>query len=123
MLLNRDDQAGFRLDSTYTHKSLPTLSVKPTATTRTDFLNKYAAQLQVSSYNFSKTSTTAEVCVGIVKASGLHEKNPSQHAADLEKVEKLEVSRHLFLSEGEAVAKEIECERVDGGSDEGPSHQ
>lgn len=31
MLLNRDDQAGFRLDSTYMHKNLPTLSVKPSA--------------------------------------------------------------------------------------------
>ena len=119
MLLNRDDQAGFRLDSTYTHKNLPTLSVKPSATTRTDVLNKYSAQLQVTSYNFSKTSTSDEaVCIGIVKASGLHEKSPSQHAADLQKVEKLDVSRHIFLSDGEDVAKEIECVRVDGGADE-----
>lgn len=122
MLLNRDDQAGFRLDSTYTHKSLPTLSVKPSATTRTDFLNKYSAQLQVTSYNFSKTSTSDEVCIGIVKASGLHEKSPSQHAADLQKVQKLDVSKHIFLSDGEEAAKEIECVRVDGGADEGPVH-
>ena len=121
MLLNRDDQAGFRLDSTYTHKSLPTLSVRPTATTRTDFMNKYSAQLQVTSYNFSKTSTSAEVCVGIVKASGLHEKSPSQHAADMQKVEKLEVARPVFLSD-ELLSKEIECVRVDGGADEGPVH-
>lgn len=122
MPLNRDDQAGFRLDSTYTHKNLPTLSVKPSATTWTHFLNKYSAQLQVTSYNFSKTSTSDEVCIGIVKASGLHEKSPSQHTTDLQKVENLDVSRHIFLSDGEDIAKEIECVRVDGGADEGPVH-
>ena len=122
MLLNRDDQAGFKLDSTYTHKTLPTLSAKPSATTQTDFLNKYSAQLQVTSYNFSETSTSDEVCIGIVKASGLHEKSPSQRAADLQKVEKLDVSKHIFLSDGEEAAKEIECVRVDGGADEGPVH-
>ena len=60
--INRDDQAGFRLDSTFTHKNFPALSVKPTVTTRTDFRNKYPAQLQVTSYNFSKTTTTDEQC-------------------------------------------------------------
>ena len=55
LLLNRDDQAGFRLDTTYTHKSTAELSIKPTVTTRTDFVNKYKAQLQISSYNFFKT--------------------------------------------------------------------
>lgn len=85
-------------------------------------MNKYSAQLQVTSYNFSKTSTSDEVCIGIVKASGLHEKSPSQHTADLQKVENLDVSRHIFLSDGEDIAKEIECVRVDGGADEGPVH-
>lgn len=46
LLLNRDDQAGFRLDSTYTHKNTPSLNVgSPTLTTHTDFLNKHQAQL------------------------------------------------------------------------------
>ena len=121
MLLNRDDQAGFRLDSTYTHKNLPTLSVKPTVTTRTDFVNKYSAQLQVT--NFSKTTTSKEVCVGIVKASGLHEKSPSQHAADMKKVKSLNVARQVSFTDSECqVPKEIECVRVDGGADEGPVH-
>ncbi len=97
-LLNRDDRAGFRLDSTYTHKSQPALSIKPTATTRTDFTNKYAAQLQVTSYNFSKTATSDEICIGVVKATGLHEKNPSQHAADLQRVEELGVVKQLISS-------------------------
>lgn len=81
LLLNRDNQAGFRLDSTYTHKSMPSINVdSPTLTTHTYFLNKHKAQLQTTSYNFS---TTSEVCCGVVKASVVHEKNPSQHAADL----------------------------------------
>ena len=120
LLLNRDDQAGFRLDSTYTHKNQPVLSVKPTATTHTDFTNKYAAQLQVTSYNFSKTATSDEICVGVVKATGLHEKSPSQHAADLQLVEQLDVVKKAFFVEDHS--KEIEFIRVDGGSDEGPSH-
>ena len=91
LLLNRDDQAGFRLDSTYTHKNQPVLSVKPTATTHTDLTNKYAAQFQVTSYNFSKTATSDENCVGVVKATGLHEKSPSEHAAELQLVEQLDV--------------------------------
>ena len=99
LLLNRDDQAGFRLDSTYTHKNQPVLSVKPTATTHTDFTNKYAAQLQVTSYNFSKTATSDEICVGVVKATSLHEKNPSQHAADLQRVEQLDVVKKAFFVE------------------------
>lgn len=73
VLLNRDDQAGFRLDSTYTHKNIPTLSTKPTVTTRTDFLSKCPGQLQTTSYNFTKTVTTGDLCIGVVKASQLHE--------------------------------------------------
>ncbi len=120
MLLNRDDQAGFRLDSTYMHKSQPALSIKPTATTRTDFTNKYAAQLQVTSYNFSKTATSDEICIRVVKATGLHEKNPSHHAADLQRVEELNVVKRAFLKDDEQ--KEVECIVVDGAGDEGPSH-
>ena len=90
LLLNRDDQAGFRLDSTYTHKSIPSFNVgSPTVTTHTDFLNKHQAQLQTTSYNFSSTSTTSEVCCGVVKASVVHEKSPSQHASDLMMLEKI----------------------------------
>ena len=116
LLLNRDDQAGFRLDSTFTHKNHPVLSVKPALTTRTDFLNKYQAQLQVTSYNFSKTASTDEQCVGVVKASALHEKSPAQHSADLSVIEQMDVMASTFLN------REIECIRVDGATDKGPSH-
>ena len=105
---------------TYTHKSEPVLSIKPTATTRTDFTSKFAAQLQVTSYNFSKTTTSDEICIGLVKATGLHEKSPSQHAADLQRVERLDVVKKSFCENDQP--KEVECIRVDGGGDEGPSH-
>ena len=121
VLVNRDDQAGFRLDSTFTHKNYPSLSVKPTVTIRTDFLNKYQAQLQVTSYNFSKTTTTDELCAGVVKASGLHEKSPAQHGADMSVIESMDVMASAFLDDNREY-KEIECVRVDGATDEGPSH-
>ena len=42
VILNRDDAAGFRLDSTFTHKQHKILAEagNPELTTRTDFLNK-----------------------------------------------------------------------------------
>lgn len=44
LLLNRDDQAGFRLDSTFTHKNTPSLNVAgQTITTHTDFVNKHTS--------------------------------------------------------------------------------
>lgn len=120
--LNRDDQAGFRLDSTYTHKNIPTLSARPTVTTRTDFLSRYPAQLQTTSYNFSKTRTTNDLCMGVVKASQLHEKNPSQYADDIAMVQALDFAKSAFCKENSEDPKDIECIQVDGGADEGPSH-
>ncbi|CAB3979644.1 Hypothetical predicted protein [Paramuricea clavata] len=86
VLLNRDDASGFRLDSTFTHKQHKVLSEagNPELITRTDFLNKYAATLQTTSYMFLETETTPETCIGVVKAHTMHKKNPGQHAGDLE---------------------------------------
>ena len=116
-VLNRDDAAGFRLDSTFTHKQHKVLAEagNPELTTYTDFLNKYTSKLQTTSYMFLGSQTTPEVCAGVVKASLVHEKNPAQHAADLEVLKKFEETRF-------AMAKSIECVRVDGATDEGPSH-
>ena len=122
LVLNRDDQAGFRLDSTFTHNNTPSLNVSgPTLTTHTDFLNKHQTQLQTTSYNFTRTTTTSEVCIGVVKASGVHQKNPAQHAADLDMLQNLETLKPVSNQDSGKV-KEIECIRVDGASDEGPSH-
>ncbi len=71
------------------HTKTLTPSIKPTVTTRMDFLSKCPAQLQTTSYNFLKTETTSDVCIGVVKASKLHEKSPSQHADDMATVEAL----------------------------------
>lgn len=44
----------------------PSLNVgSQTLTTHTDFLNKHTSQLQTTCYNFTKTSTTSEICGGV----------------------------------------------------------
>ena len=118
VVLNRDDAAGFRLDTTFTHKQKTVLAEKgnPELTTRTDYLNKYSSVLQTSSYMFLETDNTPLGCFGAVKPHGIFSKNPSQHAADLEMFEVNSTSQP-FLSN-----KIIDCIRVDGGVDEGPSH-
>ena len=40
VLFGRDDQAGFRLDTTFTHKQHGSLGVNKSVTTHTDFVNK-----------------------------------------------------------------------------------
>ena len=78
-----------------------------------------------TSYNFSRTQTTAEVCVGVVKAQPLHKKNSAQDAADLKMLsQKRELSAvfNTCNEEGVESPKSIDCIRVDGACDEGPSH-
>jgi len=83
--INRDDTTGFRLDTLTTCKQYktPVVQGKEALTTRTDFVNKHPSLLQTMSYNFTATATS-EVCVGVVKATKVHENSPAQHAADLE---------------------------------------
>ena len=115
--INRDDAAGFRLDTLTTCSQYATPCVKDTLTTRTDYVNKYPSTLQTTSYSFSATKTTPEFCVGIVKAPKVHQKNPAQHAADLEVLEEQNELAPVFSN------KLIDCIRVDGAMDEGPSHE
>lgn len=77
VVLNRDDQAGFRLDTTYTHKlhRATSLTHHPEITTRTDYVNKYASVIQTTSVMFLGTDTS-ERCVGVVKAQQLYHKKP-----------------------------------------------
>lgn len=116
--LNRDDQAGFRLDTTYTHKGHRSISMQgqQEVTCHTDYVNKYTSILQTTSYMFQKTETTSEKCLGVVKAHEVFPKNPSQHAEDFKMVEKLEEMKPWIAN------KPIDCIRVDGASDEGPAH-
>ena len=52
VIINQDDAAGFRLDSTFTHKQHPILQDKSRLelTTGTDFVNQYSSTLQVTLY-------------------------------------------------------------------------
>ena len=125
MNVNRDDAAGFRLDTMATHRlhRTPMVQGQQALTTYTDYVNRYPSLLQTTSYNFSGTQTTAEICVGMVKASGLYQKNPAQHAADLTFIEKQPEIEPVFMNPQTGSRKHIECIRVDGASDEGPAHE
>ena len=123
--INRDDQAGFRLDTLATHNKRATLCIAEEVplTTKSDYVNKYPSTLQTTSYNFLGTGTTAEICAGVVKAVPLHSKNPAQHFNDLNEIETyLDVQPAFFnCLSGERKTKVCVC--VDGGHDEGPTHK
>ena len=125
VLLNRDDASGFRLDTLSTHclHASPTVKGKEILTTYTDYVNKYPSTLQTSSYNFTSTSTTPELCAGIVKASVLFPKNAAQHASDIKMLEQMPHFKAAFYHPESGVCKAIECIRVDGAADEGPMHE
>ena len=76
VVLNRDDAAGFRLDTTYTHKQHKILAdtEEPELTTRTDYVNKYASVLQRKSYLLMGTESTVETPVGVAKPHTVFEK-------------------------------------------------
>ena len=75
-------------------------------------------RLKTSSYLFMKTENTGQVSVGVVKAPGvLHKKTATQHWScwllQFEREPEMDVCFQ---------GKTIDCIRVDGGADEGPSH-
>ena len=123
--INRDDAAGCRLDTMTTHKlhKTPMVQGQNTLTTYTDYVNKYPSTLQTTSYNFTGTHTTPELCAGVVKATGIYPKNPAQHSADIKMLESVSELSQAFLNPRTSSPKEIECIRVDGATDEGPSHE
>lgn len=124
-IINRDDAAGFRLDTLTTCKQYgtPTVRGQDILTTRTDYVNKYPSTLQVTSYNISATETVEEICIGVVKApSSIHPKNPTQHAEDLKMLEKKEELAPVFYNPETNISKAVDAIRVDGAGDEGPSH-
>ena len=77
--INRDDASGFRLDTLATHSQhgTPAVSGKNVLTTHTDYVNRYPSSLQTTSYNFTGTKNTQEVCVGVVKGAKIFPKNPA----------------------------------------------
>ena len=121
--INRDDASGFRLDTLVTYAKHGTAAVlgKDVLTTHTDYVNRHPSLLQTTSYNFSATKTTKEMVAGIVKGSKVYPKNPPPHA-DLEMLTHTADFKSVFFDSSGSV-KAIEYIRVDGGSDEGPSHE
>lgn len=123
--INRDDACGFRLDTlarNSQHRSL-VVNGKLTLTTYTDYVSKYPSILQTTSYNFTGTQTTRELCAGVVKAQKKFPKNPAQHYADLLMLQEAPDLSPAFINMQTGEPKLIECIRVDGASDEGPSHE
>lgn len=120
--INRDDASGFRLDTMVTHSqhSSPMVQGKQILTTHTDYVNKYPSTLQTTSYNLTGTKTP-ELCAGVVKPK-IYPKNPSQHLADVEMLESSDELQPAFYNPKTEQRKRIECIRVDGAGDEGPSH-
>lgn len=123
--INRDDQAGFRLDTLATHNKRATLCIAEEVplTTKSDYVNKYPSTLQTTSYNFLGTGTTAEICAGVVKAVPVHSKNPAQHFNDLNEIETYLDVQPAFFNCLSGERKTKVCVRVDGGHDEGPTHK
>lgn len=123
--INRDDASGFRLDTLTTHAKhgSPTVTGQDILTTYTDYVNRHPSTLQTTSYNFTATATTKEICVGVVKAAKIYPKNPAQHSADLDMLSQLPELQPAFMNTLTNLPKHIECVRVDGATDEGPSHE
>lgn len=90
-----------------THNKTATQHIKgsPILTTKTDYQASYPNKLQTSSYNFTGTDNNGELCGGVVKAIPLHDKNPAQHMADLEMLEKEAHFQPVFISRKGAVKR------------------
>lgn len=63
-----------------------------------------------------ETENTSDVCAAFVKGQALFRKNAAQHLSDLTMLQQTNPSFK------ESLAKDIECIRVDGASDDGPGH-
>lgn len=79
--INRDDASGYRLHTMTTHRLnlTPMVQGSDATTAYTDYVNRYKSILQTISYSFIKTETTADIRAGVVKATGVYPKNPTQH--------------------------------------------
>ena len=65
---------GLHTMATHPLQRTPCVGGKQALTTFSDYVNHYPSTLQVTSYNFTATETTKELCTGIVKASGVFPK-------------------------------------------------
>ena len=109
--INRDDAASFHLDTLITHRlhRTPVVKGKEILTTHTDYVNRFPSILQTTSYNFTGTKTTGEICAGVVKGAGVFPKNSAQHAADLASLEMENSICATFINPSNGKPKQIEC--------------
>ena len=98
------------------------MSQQEVLTTHTDYVNRYPSILQTTSYNFTSTKITKELCAGVVKGAKIYPKNQTQHYADLEMLSDAAELHPAFTNSSTHNPKWLECIRVDGATDEGPSH-
>ena len=122
VVLNRDDLSVFRLDSVASSNKCASVCVKSKVplTTKTNYAQKYSCTLQTTSFNFTGSFDEGKLCASVVKGAAIHNKNPAQHAADLEIIQKLYKFQLKFTNRFTGQPKEIECIRVDSRSDEAP---
>ena len=66
-------------------------------------------------------STTTEACAGIVKATGIHDKCPTQHMTDMQMLSQQSVHRQKHLPAEKKVPKEVEFIPVSGATYKGPT--
>ena len=121
--INRDDASGFRLNTLATHSKhgTPTVSQREILTTHTDYVNRYPSILHTTSYNFTGTKITKDLCAGVVKVAKIYPKM-KQHYADLEMLSDTPELCSAFTNPLTGNPKRIQYIRVDGATDEGPSH-
>ena len=88
------------------------------------YKNWFCEQISISITNniIQFQSATSEVCVGVVKAAPIHKKSPSQHFSDLLMLSAIGELKPVFQNLMTCSNKSIDCVRVDGATDEGPSH-
>ena len=95
-----------------THNIAGTQQIKGslTLTTKTDYQANYPNKLQTTSYNFTGTDNTGELCGGVLKAIPLHFKNPAQHIADLKMLEKeIHFQPAFYSRDGKAKRESSAC--------------
>ena len=124
-VVNRDDQAGKRLHSTYTNMAQKSMMIQdcPTQTITSDYIfAEIKGVIQPSNYlstGFRNPGAKTRL-LSVVKANEVHPKTPMQHLNDLQEI----VTKHpkmrgcFYDSKGER--KKIELIMVDSGPDENP---
>ena len=104
---------------THSKHPSPMVQGEQVLTSHMNYVNNYPSTLQTTSYNFTGTKITPKLCTGVIKASKVYPKNPSQHLAELELLESSDELQPAFLNPKTTCnkRKRIECVRVDGAGD------